>query len=228
MKKFGIAVAVLLGLGYGAWTILYPSTRVHARITIDVETPEGLKTGSSVHEVVFSLEPCPLCNTSGPKFRRHVRSEAVVVDLGERGTLFALLNGGGGNYPEADPVTPFILEKLFGLKEDKDWRGAEAVRVLGRASGQADIPQNLLPFMVRFRDLNDPKTVERVDPDNLAASFGPGVKLNKAMIEITRDSVTTRIGKRLTWLDSEIARYPGWLVLPESSRVAINGLRLGM
>ncbi len=228
MKKFGIAVAVLLGLGYGAWTILYPSTRVHARITIDVETPEGLKTGSSVHEVVFSLEPCPLCNTSGPKFRRHVRGEAVAVDLGERGTLFALLNGGGGNYPEADPVTPFILEKLFGLKEDKDWRGAEAVRVLGRASGQADIPQNLLPFMVRFRDLNDPKTVERVDPDNLAASFGPGVKLNKAMIEITRDSVTTRIGKRLTWLDSEIARYPGWLVLPESSRVAINGLRLGM
>lgn len=226
--RLAILIAMMVGVPYLAWTIFYPSSTLRAKITIDVETPEGLKTGSSVHEVVFSLEPCPLCNTSGPKFRRHVRGEAVAVDLGERGTLFALLNGGGGNYPEADPVTPFILEKLFGLKEDKDWRGAEAVRVLGRASGQADIPQNLLPFMVRFRDINDPKTVERIDPANLAASFGPGVKLNKAMIEITRDSVTTRIGKRLTWLDSEIARYPGWLVLPESSRVAINGLRLGM
>lgn len=202
--RLAILIAMMVGVPYLAWTIFYPSSTLRAKITIDVETPEGLKTGSSVHEVVFSLEPCPLCNTSGPKFRRHVRGEAVVVDLGERGTLFALLNGGGGNYPEADPVTPFILEKLFGLKEDKDWRGAEAVRVLGRASGQADIPQNLLPFMVRFRDINDPKTVERIDPANLAASFGPGVKLNKATIEITRDPITSGIEKQLEWLPKVI------------------------
>lgn len=198
--RLAILIAVMVGVPYLAWTIFYPSSTLRAKITIDVETPEGLKTGSSVHEVVFSLEPCPLCNTSGPKFRRHVRGEAVVVDLGERGTLFALLNGGSENYPEADPVTPFILEKQFGPKEDQNWRGAEAVRVLRRASGQADIPQNLLPFMVRFRDLNDPKSVQRVDPNNLEASFGLGVKLVKATIEITGDRVTTGIERHLTWL----------------------------
>jgi hypothetical protein len=146
------------------------------------------------------LEPCPLCNTSGPKFRRHVRGEAVAVDLGSRGTLFALMVGGTNARPAPDPVTPEIVEKVFGPKQDKNWRGAEAVRALGRATGKADVPAEIIPFMVRFRDLNDPKSVERVDPDNLAASFGPGVKLVKATIEITSDPVTTGIEKTLRWL----------------------------
>lgn len=199
MKKFAIALLVIGVIGYGAFAILYPTTRLHARITIDVETPEGLKTGSSVQEIVFSVEPCPLCNTSGPKFRRHVRGEAVAVDLGPRGTLFALMVG-GKEHPAPDPVTPIIVEMVFGPKQDKNWRGVEAVRALGRATGKADVPAELMPFMVRFRDVNDPKSVERVDSDNLAASFGPGVKLANATIEITRDPVTTGIAKWLGWL----------------------------
>ena len=57
-----------------------------------------------------------------------------------------------------------------------------------------------LPLLVRFRDINDPRTVERVDANDLAASFGPGVYLKRATIEITRDPVTTGIEKRLAWL----------------------------
>lgn len=212
MKKFAIALLVIGVIGYGAFAILYPTTRLHARITIDVETPEGLKTGSSVQEIVFSVEPCPLCNTSGPKFRRHVRGEAVAVDLGPRGTLFALMVG-GKEHPAPDPVTPIIVEMVFGPKQDKNWRGVEAVRALGRATGKADVPAELMPFMVRFRDVNDPKSVERVDSDNLAASFGPGVRLYKAKIEIvpsgwwplnvfaaTGTPLTTGIEKQLLWL----------------------------
>jgi hypothetical protein len=200
MKKFSIALLVLLGLGYGAWIIFYPTSRVHAKITIEVETPEGVKTGSSVQQVTFSIGPCPLCNTSGPKFRRYLRGEAVAVDLGPRGTLFALLSGGAGGQPTPDPITPVIVEKVFGPKQDNTWRGTDAVRVLGRASGKADVPSELIPFMVRFRDINDPQTVERVDPANLASSFGPGVKLVNATIEITSDPVTTGIAKWLGWL----------------------------
>lgn len=216
MKKLAITILVVLGLGYGAWTVLYPTTRLHAKITIDVETPEGLKTGSSVQEVVFSLEPCPLCNSGSPVLRRSVRGEAVAVDLGERGVLFALLRG--LNSP--DPIAPHvIMTALAKLKTNEEWATAEVVRRLRHVSGRANVPTDLMFFLVRFRDINDPNTVEQVIPNGLAASFGEGVKLTKATIEIVSSGLwpfsafglsgtptTTGIEKRLVWLSALRAR----------------------
>ncbi len=54
-------------------------------------------------------------------------------------------------------------------------------------------------MLARFRDINDPKTLERVDPKNLAASFGPGVTHVGAHAELTNAPVTTGIAKRLPW-----------------------------
>ena len=58
---------------------------------------------------------------------------------------------------------------------------------------------------MRFRDIRDLKSVEKVDPDNLAASFGKGVTLKRITVQLTEDPVTTDIGKRLPWLgDTEL------------------------
>lgn len=55
--------------------------------------------------------------------------------------------------------------------------------------------------MVTFNDVSDPATVRKVDPDNLAASFGPGVALNGVSLEIT-DEVAN---------EGQIERVLGWL-----------------
>jgi hypothetical protein len=55
-------------------------------------------------------------------------------------------------------------------------------------------------MLVRFRDLHDPASVERVDPSDLAASFGAGVKLERMSIEITDAPVTKGIEAVLPWL----------------------------
>lgn len=47
-----------------------------------------------------------------------------------------------------------------------------------------------MPMFVRFRDLSDPTSVEKVDSQDFAASFGEGVKLKRVWIEMTDDSVT--------------------------------------
>lgn len=47
MKQIAIAILILVGLGYVSWTILYPSATWRYRLTLEVETPEGVKTGSS-------------------------------------------------------------------------------------------------------------------------------------------------------------------------------------
>ncbi len=213
LTRLAILIAVMVGVPYLAWTIFYPSSTPRAKLTVEIETPEGLKAGSSVQELTYKLEPCPMCNTSGPKFRRHVRGEAVVVDLGARGLFFLLLTGKDGQ-PSADPSTPDILiEALAAQAGLKEGSTAALVRGLATVSGKADIPRSLLPLAVRFRDINDPKSVERVDLDNLAGSFGPSVKLVRATIEIvpsglwplnffgiTGTPLTTGIEKRLVWL----------------------------
>jgi hypothetical protein len=52
-------------------------------------------------------------------------------------------------------------------------------------------------MMVTFGDLADPTSVAEVDPDDLAATFGEGVKLKRLTVELTDDPVTTGIEERL-------------------------------
>jgi hypothetical protein len=66
-------------------------------------------------------------------------------------------------------------------------------------------PENY-PLLVTFTDTNDPKSVQRVDPANLAASFGVGVRLKRIVVEKTDEAVTVGIRERLGWLGSQKTR----------------------
>jgi len=62
--------------------------------------------------------------------------------------------------------------------------------------------------LVRFANLNDPTSAVLVDPRDLAASFGPGVRFKGATVEITDDPITKGIEARLPWLkSSKVAEY---------------------
>jgi hypothetical protein len=73
---------------------------------------------------------------------------------------------------------------------------------LNRLEPSGEIPFEYLPALVRFGDRNNPTSVALVDPANPAASVGPGVALERAIIEITDDPVTTGIEAKLPWLAS--------------------------
>ena len=88
----------------------------------------------------------------------------------------------------------------------------EGIKQLQRLSGKKDLPLDSLPMLVRFRDMNDPSTVERVSPD-IAERFGPGTRLTRASLEIvpsgiwpfnsfglSGESITVGIEKRLPWI----------------------------
>ncbi|MEX2492944.1 MAG: hypothetical protein WD425_14410, partial [Nitrospirales bacterium] len=60
------------------------------------------------------------------------------------------------------------------------------------------------PLLVTFTDITDPTTVKQVDPDNLAATFGPGVSLKRITLEITDESVTEgKVEQVLGWWNSD-------------------------
>jgi hypothetical protein len=132
----------------------------------------------------------------GALFHQSIKGEATVVDLGDGHLLFALLS-----HPGAYEYTGLVALNLFKSAADPIWSPEAFAKVqAAKGRGPQPLPSSLYPMFVRFRDINDPKTVERVDPNNLAASFGSGVRLVRATIEITDEPVTSEIGKNLEWL----------------------------
>jgi hypothetical protein len=61
---------------------------------------------------------------------------------------------------------------------------------------ESDTP-TAYPILVTFADMADPKSVTKLDPDNLSARFGKGVKLKRITVERTGDDVTSGIEGRL-------------------------------
>ncbi len=71
------------------------------------------------------------------------------------------------------------------------------------------------PILVTFDDITKPETVRQVDPKNLAAVFGEGVRLKAVKLEITEEAVTEgRVEGVLGWLGP----YPEPHLIPGDGR----------
>jgi hypothetical protein len=212
MRSYKTPFLILAAL-FGLWLLIAPWTTLRYRLTFEVETPEGLKTGSGVNMAGYSAEPAMF--GANPFHWGVWKGEAIPVDLGNRGTFYALLIG-RDEITGAPDAGRNQAEMVGRTLVPEAWTGNQSGGTVGKlyfASGKADVPASLIPFLVRFRDEKDPKTVEAVDRSNLAASFGPGVALKRVWIEavsggvfpfnmmgITGTPVTTGIEKRLGWL----------------------------
>lgn len=82
MQKLGYFVLVLIALIF-AWKHFYPSGAWCYKMTVTVETPEGVKTGSAVREVYSRTDPALLVNNGTHTIL--AKGDAVVIDLGSRG-----------------------------------------------------------------------------------------------------------------------------------------------
>ncbi|MEN9924232.1 MAG: hypothetical protein RL268_358 [Pseudomonadota bacterium] len=113
--------------------------------------------------------------------------------------LFALLTGGGGDFDYGARIYGRALQTAP-YPGDPDAKFAQASAAELYPTSPATYGRkntDPLPMLVRFADLRDPKTVERVDPKDLAKSFGPGVQLTRITIAMTDEAVTVGIEERL-------------------------------
>jgi hypothetical protein len=205
-----LVVGTVLGLG---WWIFDGSTTwprsLQCRRTLTVDTPEGQRSGSNVVQLKTYF-PGGLTRAQGYAVIGRGQGEATVVDLGARGLLFATLVSekalaSGARSFSTGCEAPFPREKFPGKFERSGSANdeyADYLDELNREKPKGDTPFQYLPMLVRFRDLHDPASVERVDPADLAASFGAGVKLDRMSIEITDAPVTKGIEAVLPWLAS--------------------------
>ncbi|MEO5772509.1 MAG: hypothetical protein ABIQ32_00135 [Sphingomicrobium sp.] len=186
-------VAGVLGLASCGFT---SGETYRYRITVEVDTPQGVRSGSSVWET-RSWEGSGIPDRG---IRSRNRGEAVAVDL-PGGTLFALLRAQDMNVNYVDGLVPGHLDAhpQPGAEVVRDWK--ERQRLIVKTRPAFELSPDEYPLLVRFRDINNPASVEKVTPGDLEASFGPGVRLKRIMVAVTDDGVTTGIATRLPWLD---------------------------
>lgn len=170
------------------------------RMTVTVETPEGPRSGSSVVEVT---EERPTGLARELRGMLSVSGEAVAVDLGRRGQLFVLLKD-GSRRASFSSQAGMIIPAIF--PDTAQDGAAERFERYRREPLQARLSAEQLPAMVRFRDPQDPSTVEPVSAHDLEATFGSGVRLRNVVVETTRAPVTREIGQHLQWLALERER----------------------
>ena len=158
----------------------------HWRLTATVETPQGERQGHSVIETELGLPPPWVKKILGSQAGASMdyRGEAVAVDLPGNQTLFVLLR------------SKTSVDWAMWMHNDVGTGELRAVPRMKKIPG--DEVENY-PYFVRFRDIADPRTVEQVDPDDLAKSFGPGVELKSLTVQMTDEPVTTGISKRFSW-----------------------------
>lgn len=199
MKMIWVSVTVLSVLAIiGLSTCYMPLPTYRYRMTVEVDTPEGLKTGSSVIEVQSWDQGHGFPGPEAGGIRTKVRGEAVAVDLPNGQTLFALLRSAKGDVDAASRYAWALLPE----PPDKTKPGGRTnINALKAIQGRTALAPKDYPMLVRFKDINDPKTVELVEPSNLEAHFGEGAKLKSISVEATYETVTSEIAARLRWFD---------------------------
>lgn len=190
------------------------------KLTVEIETPEGVKTGSAVREVRVKgyRERFGERAGKGGGGNSFVTGEAVVIDLGPRGKVFALL----GTYRHgADGWRGIVFDAFPWRKRPGGAMTMPALKYYTSLApaGPVTLKPAQYPVFVRFRDQTDPKSIEKLleyerctdehgnprntvclKDDRFAEALGEGVKLKSVTIEMTKDPVTTSVLDILPWL----------------------------
>ncbi len=211
-------VAVLWALGWGYFQINYPTCTFRYKLTAEVKTPEGVKSGSSVVEVSYAHTG----DWGGGNSRdTHVNGDAVYVDLGSGKNLFITLRSwASGRYNEREDRNYSEIEKgssdIAGLPIklwDIFWRFGSELQLCKDLNAHKlgmpyEVPFKLLPTLVTFDDVQTAETMRVVQPDTLEKDIGQGYCLVSVQLLSTTEPITHNIENIFSWW---IPRKSKWI-----------------
>lgn len=183
------------------------------RLTINIETPEGIKTGTTVQEVFYP--PADNENIYNRYNQGIPRGEAAYIDLGERGVVFAIMpdpanakNRFFGLIRSIFPTVPTVYDQSRYQEVLQHYDELEGVR--------DEVPPYLYPMFVHFKDMSDPQSIElaykrktgsrndmkQVEVNRFEELFGEGVRIKSIYLEMTDDPLEWKLDDKLAWLEN--------------------------
>lgn len=196
--RLGVLIAAAFALG--ACGLVERHYEMRYRLTFEIETPQGLRASSGVLQVTTDLNPAW---APGPQTDAHLIGEAIPLSLSNGETVFAVLRG-----PETDLLN--LLRQVFvGLVSRPEFKqGGRTFYDLGKqhrflmsTKPSAELAIEQVPLLVRFEDVRNPLTVEKVDPADLSRDGG-GYRLRRVIVAVTDEPITTGIAKHLPWVNT--------------------------
>lgn len=175
------------------------------RLTVEVTTPGGIKTGSGILAVV----PDRNYIRGG---RTTMRGEAVFVDLGQDGArgknLVALLAHRQDAKLDFDDIN-YVALRAYGAARGNRISFSD----IHRQTGVVPVQGDLVPVLVSFGDPNDPSTARLVARDHAETVLGEGYAIRGLTVEVVPNGfwpvdfggalgepVTLGIDAKLPWL----------------------------
>lgn len=160
----------LLGCGRGKSSLRY-------RLTAEVDTPAGLKTGASVLESVFNAGNSFQFSASAGTF-----GQAPVVEFANGQHLFVLLSEPLGTNPLYE--TMFKVLEYPELRFPADLGGIEAFDHANEVLPFAVVKPADYPMMATFDDVRQVATVKEVDLDDSTSSIGAGYRFRRLTVQV--------------------------------------------
>ncbi|BAB54831.1 hypothetical protein [Mesorhizobium japonicum] len=184
-----VALAVLAVWFLGGRLLGFRSWEWHQKLVLEVDTPTGAKTGGSTVVIHASTEPKWIPISAAGGIQSYVKGESAFVEVSPGKYLFAILDYASGT------------DRAFSTFPEVGPNGYHRASAMETFRGTRVVARNKYPDFVTFDDISNPKSIKRVDPDNLSATFGPGVVLKQVTLTITGEAVTDgAIEKVLPWL----------------------------
>ena len=194
-----LAVAILLGWGW-----IYLARPDHKyRLTIEVRTPGGVRSASGVMAVHMGKDGGILPEAGGSI---GMKGDALFVDLGNGRHLVAAL-AHGKNAEGFDGMSRLAMIAFAAAGQKVRFKD------VNQLSGKVQVYGDLIPTLVTFTNLADPKTAQVLDPGDIEATFGKGFRLIGVTLEILPvglwpldfggplgEPVTREIEERLPWV----------------------------
>lgn len=169
------------------------------RLTVELETPAGLKSASGI----LAVTP-----DRGYSRKGHTQTsgDALFVDLGAGKNLVALLAHADGKL-DLDGMN-YVALRAYGAAGNKRVAFSE----MSGMRGVVPVTGALIPVLATFSDASDPRTMRTVSADDLEAALGQGIRLHGISAEVVPNGfwpldvggalgepVTRAIAARLPW-----------------------------
>tara|TARA_R110000868_G_scaffold409282_1_gene694495 strand:- start:4338 stop:5030 length:693 start_codon:yes stop_codon:yes gene_type:complete len=176
-------------------------------------TVEGDYPGSAVYEILAEHTRFVLLSEERPGGSL-LKGEALTLET-PTGPVFLLLRPAEDGESLISAVTHALAPDIPTGGHKNFWK---AVGRLGGwfCSAKADLPRIDWPMMVRFHDVNDPKSVEQVAPQ--------AVGINRIFLETTANDITTGIEHKLAWLPRQTGSFVKRLSVPDPTNPPIAAI----
>jgi hypothetical protein len=202
-----LAIALLVIVGVVVWEKEYPTIHIRYRLTVQVKVDDQVKMGVGVIDIAYPIYPDDFVYLGSSSEYRTIVGYAITLDLGDKGLLFlTFMNGKSGRMrtvrcPMADiaclPFAAYAGDTIVGGTYSREKASLQALQA---QSGPREVSLSDLPALIRFRNINDPMSAEAISPVDLTASYGPGVAIQRVVVELTDDAVTPMPVEWPAWL----------------------------